>query len=248
MTMIPSRRIGVFAILTAVVLLGLLLHGPITQPQAYHQFADQRSYLGLANFSNVVSNIPMFIAGLFGLYLLHKQSPAGVLPELFPAYRIFFAGSALIAVGSIYYHLNPDDASLIWDRLPMTLAFMAFFAIILGEHFSPATGQRFLYPLLIAGAGSIAYWWLSQDLRLYILVQFLPILLIPAILLLFPSRLNRIGYHWAVLACYGIAKVFEQFDQDLLDSLAVSGHTLKHLTSACAIGIVCLAVRNRHAP
>lgn len=32
----------------------------------------------------------------------------------------FYVGVAAVAVGSSYYHLKPDDARLVWDRLPVS--------------------------------------------------------------------------------------------------------------------------------
>ena len=52
--------------LMAASLLGLLLVPAIPQDQAYHQFADQRTLLGIPNFWNVVSNIPFVVVGVVG--------------------------------------------------------------------------------------------------------------------------------------------------------------------------------------
>lgn len=32
----------------------------------------------------------------------------------------FFIGVAAVGVGSSYYHLEPNDARLVWDRLPVS--------------------------------------------------------------------------------------------------------------------------------
>jgi len=37
---------------------------PIAQSQVYHNFADQRSILGIPNFLDVASNLPFFIFGI----------------------------------------------------------------------------------------------------------------------------------------------------------------------------------------
>ncbi|MBT3812899.1 MAG: hypothetical protein HOE45_04700 [Gammaproteobacteria bacterium] len=38
----------------------------------------------------------------------------------------------LVAAGSSYYHWNPNNQTLVWDRLPMTICFMSLFVALLG--------------------------------------------------------------------------------------------------------------------
>ncbi|WP_157267414.1 ceramidase domain-containing protein [Azohydromonas aeria] len=230
-------RVGLLWGITAAALAALALHGPIAQPVSYHAFADERTLLGIPNFWNVVSNLPFVLLGLAGLWRLRRRPP-GVLPGLAACHAAFFAGAVGIGLGSAWYHLRPDSATLAWDRLPMTVAFMAFFAIVLGEHLGVRLARRALPALLLAGLGSVLYWVLSErlggsDLRPYLLVQFLPVLLTPLILLLFPSRLTRVGWLWLLLALYVVAKGVEHFDAALYEHLGgLSGHTLKHLLAA----------------
>ena len=42
-------------------------------------------------------------------------------------------GVGLVAVGSSYYHWRPNNARLVWDRLPMTVGFMSLIAVVLSE-------------------------------------------------------------------------------------------------------------------
>ncbi len=241
-------------LLAGVVLAGtiaVIIHGPIPQPEGYHAFADHRGIFGIPNFWNVVSNLPFLAVGLAGFFVMHTGSSPGVLPALRPAYLTFFLGTVLVAFGSGYYHLAPSDDSLVWDRLPMTITFMAFLAILIGEHIGPAIGARLLLPFLAVGLFSIAYWrWTAQhgsgDLRLYILVQFLPMLLAPLLLLLFPSALTRPALLWGVLAAYAAAKMFEELDVSIYRFLrGISGHSLKHIIAAAGTYFVVLAVTGR---
>jgi hypothetical protein len=161
---------------------------------------------------------------------------------MLPAYFTFFAALIAIAPGSAYYHWLPDNQSLVWDRLPMTLAFMSFFTIILGERISYRFAKLMFLPLLVAGFSSLVYWSFSElagsgDLRPYALVQFLPMLMIPLILLMFRSNFTRDRDIWLFLVCYLLAKVFETFDEQIFQSLSIiSGHSLKHI----AAGVGCL--------
>ena len=154
-------------------------------------------------------------------------------------YWPFFTGVTLTAVGSGYYHWQPDNGALFWDRLPMTLAFMALLASVIGERISGRVGARLLWPLLLVGGLSALYWHVTEqrgagDLRPYGLVQFGTMVLVPLILLLFPARYTGAPYYWLSFGCYGLAKVAEYFDQGLLRLTAVSGHTWKHLAAAAS--------------
>lgn len=37
----------------------------------------------------------------------------------------FFIGMAAVCFGSSYYHLKPNDAGLVWDRLPVSFIVLA---------------------------------------------------------------------------------------------------------------------------
>jgi len=209
----------------------------ISQDVSYHDFADKRTFFGVPNFFNVISNLPYLIFGLIGYFLVFKEVQIQIIQSLKLSYAVFFIGVTLVCLGSGFYHLNPDNSSLLWDRLPMTIAFMSFFIIILGEYVHEKTAQQLFFPLLIIGLVSVVYWYWSEtisqgDLRLYILVQFLPIILVLLILLLFPSRFSHSYYYWLIIGCYVLAKVFEFTDQFVFDALGIiSGHSLKHLIS-----------------
>lgn len=246
-----SPRLAIILAIGIAATLAVALHAPIPQPFAYHAFADQRRILGIPNFWNVVSNLPLLLVGWAGIRELARRSPQGTLATLRAAYCCFFVGGILVAFGSAYYHLAPSNDTLTWDRLPMTIVFMAFFSIIIGEHLSPSLGRRLLVPLLLLGLASVAYWYFSErahhgDLRLYILVQYLPAALVPAVLLLFPSRLSHVRFVWAVLGVYALAKLFEETDRLVFSfGQIVSGHTLKHVVAAVGMYVFLLALKLR---
>lgn len=239
-----SRRLWLLAAVGLGAALAVGLHGPIAQDAGYHHFADRRTLLGVPNLWNVVSNLLFLFVGLVGLARLASR-PAGVLPGLRPAYAAFFAGAVLVSAGSAWYHLHPDDASLAWDRIPMTLAFMAFFAIVLGEHVDPSLGRRALLPLLLIGPASVLSWSLTGDLRPYVLVQYLPVVLIPLIVVLLPSALEGVSFIWVVLASYALAKALELLDAPVYRAIGLSGHTLKHLVAAAGMSVLVVAIRRR---
>jgi hypothetical protein len=239
-----TRRRARLLVALAVLMIGVAaLVPPVAQDPAYHDFADQRALLRVPNFLNVASNLPFLLIGALGLAFLRDRRAGGTNAFAAPGdrrpYWPFFAGVALTGLGSAYYHWRPDNATLFWDRLPMTIAFMALLASVIGERVSQRAGARALWPLLIVGVGSTLYWHLGElrgagDLRPYGLVQFGSMVLIPLILLLFPPRYTGTAGLWMSMGWYGLAKVFEYLDHGLLRLTAVSGHTWKHLASAAS--------------
>lgn len=230
----------------------VFLYAPMVQPKGYHGFADQRSVYGVPNFWNVASNLPFLFVGAYGVWGVLSKSAPGAVRGLRTCYLTVFVGTFLTGVGSGYYHVAPDDATLAWDRLPIAITFMAFFAVIIGEHIEASWGAVLLPVLLVLGVSSVAYWRVSagfgnEDLRPYILVQYLPLLLVPVIVALFPSAVQPVGYVWGVLAAYGVAKGLELLDQAVYARLGgVSGHALKHVVAACGLLLFAIAIRKRH--
>lgn len=224
---------AVLIAISAVAVVALSLHAPIPQDPAYHAFADVRSFAGIPNFADVLSNLPFLLVGLYGL----TRRPA---PRMKTGYLVLCAGIALVSLGSAYYHLSPTSATLLWDRLPMTVAFMALFALLLEDR---VTDAKTLVPLVAAGLASALYWHLTDDLRPYILVQFLPIALMPLILLSYPKK-NLDGKALMLgVALYAAAKALELYDRPVLEALgALSGHSLKHLAAGAASLCVIRAV------
>jgi hypothetical protein len=232
-----TRPITILAVV-ALACFATALTPPLAQWASYHDFADQRRILGIPNFGDVVSNNALLIVGLFGLFRVRFITGDR---HLLPAGLVFFMSIALIAAGSVYYHLAPSNGALAWDRLPMAVAFMAFMALVIGEFISARAGARLLLPLCALGLGSVGYWHLSElqgqgDLRPYALVQFLPLLLVPLIMRLYGARLADNRDLVALLCCLLLAKAAELLDRPIYEVTAIiSGHTLKHLLSALGI-------------
>lgn len=254
-TAIPRRvRLWMVVGLTVVVTVAVLTRPPIPQIQSYNDFADQRTILGIPNFYDVVSNVPFLIVGVLGLIFLSRPASDIAFVERVEKWPfvLFFVGTALTSLGSSYYHLAPNDNSLVWDRLPMTLTFMSFFAAAIAARISVKAGLWLLFPLIAVGVGSVLYWHLSElrltggDLRWYVEVQYYPILAIPIISFLFPSRYTRGAYVFGVMALYAISKAFELLDANVLAlGGIVSGHTLKHLAAAAATTYVLWTLERR---
>jgi hypothetical protein len=234
----------ILPVFTVCCLVLFFIVQPISQDLLYHTFSDRREIFGIPNFYNVISNIPFVILGVAGLYRLFQKGFDSL------AVFTFFVGVTGIGIGSAYYHYNPDNATLVWDRIPMTIAFMSFFIIVLGKYANKTLSSILLFPLLLIGIGSVLSWYLGElsgqgDLRLYALVQFYPMVAIPLILFTYPSpRLVKIEI-LAVILLYAIAKFFEAFDSEIFSvGEIISGHSLKHLFAAAAIWQIMRIVKN----
>ncbi len=249
--MLADNRLKFIVTIAAITIIAVFSMEPIAQDPEYHNFADQRARLNIPNFYNLISNLPFVIVGIMGMRLVGSGRATGGLPELQTVYLTFFIGVFLTGFGSAYYHYHPDNQTLLWDRLPMTISFMALFSAILSEYISSQIALKLFIPLMLSGIASVVYWYASElnghgDLRAYVLVQFLPVLLIPLILWLFNSRLNGNKYIWGVIAAYAASKLLEFFDAQIYNALNVfSGHSLKHLMAAFATLIFYWALRDR---
>ena len=245
-----DKRLALILGISIVAVIILLLLAPIKQDSNYHLFADNRTIAYVANFFNVVSNLPFVIIGYLGIRLIRSTSLPLMVTGLKSAYWLFFSGVFMTGFGSAYYHLQPDNTTLLWDRLPMTILFMAFFCIVIGECISVVIAKRLLLPLLALGVISVFYWYFTEhqghgDLRPYILVQFLPVVLIPLILWLYDGNQNGCQYVWAVLGMYVLAKLAESMDSAIYQQLGfISGHSIKHLLAGFGAYWVYARLRN----
>ncbi len=212
------------------------LMAPLAQDREYHGFADQRRIFGVPHFWNVASNLPFAVIGLLGCWWLiraGRSSIAFAQPAERLAYFVFFFGEFLTCFGSGYYHFAPSNETLVWDRLVFSLMLTSFFAIVITEFISQRAGRLLLLPNVALGLYSVLYWRWSElagrgDLRLYLLVQFYPVIAIPLIMLLFRSRYTRAGTLLLTWALYGVAKAFELFDLPIYELTGFwSGHTLQ---------------------
>ena len=240
--MTHRARLGLLWALLGAAIVVALLAPPIPQDPAYHRFADTRAMWGIPNALNVLSNVVFVLVGALGVWSVWPGRSAGRVyfqsaGEWWP-YVVFFGGFALTGIGSAYYHLAPGNETLTWDRLPLAITLMGLFAATIVERISVKAGLVLLGPLVLIGIASVLWWSAGErrgegDLRLYALVQFFPMLAVPLVALLFPSRYTRGADLVIVVVIYGLAKGFELLDARLFAlSGVVSGHTCKHVAAA----------------
>lgn len=236
------RHLVLLALVMGSLML-LLLQAPIKQDMAYHYFSDTRIFFGIPNFYNVVSNLPFFLVGILGVLFCTKQTQG----DINPGWLCFFVGISLVSIGSAYYHCDPDNQTLVWDRLPMTTGFMGLFVALLGEFVDTKFAKYALLPMILIGLCSVLVWHWFDDLRLYVWVQFMPMLLIPVMLVLYRSRYTHSYLLIPVLVLYVLAKMLEAYDAQifLLFHDEMSGHAIKHLFAALGSGMILWMLRVR---
>lgn len=232
--------------LTAVVLAPLaliLMRPPISQDLAFHALADDRAWWGIPSFQNVLSNLAFLLIGIAGLVFCFGRSASGATRS----WTVFFLGVTLVFFGSAYYHWTPNNETLVWDRLPIMLAFMALFSALLTEHLGAGAERAILAPAVAVGIASVAWWGYTDDLRVYVWCQAAPLLAIVFVLLAYPRRYTHRTHLAYALAAYLLAKVAEFQDREIyaLTAQAMSGHTLKHLLAALGIFFIYLMLRRR---
>ena len=223
---------------------GAWLLPPFAQPQSFHYYADQRVLLGLPHAADVLSNLPFLAIGTLGLhFLLHSwrtQNPAAFSNQhaTWP-YVLLFAGIVLTAFGSAWYHAQPNDATLLWDRLPMAFGFAGLVAGTLMDR-APQRTSPWLLAFAAVGAGTVIYWHAFGNLVPYLVMQvgFITAALVAT------AWIRPLYTHgkriYAATGLYLIAVILERLDHQVYGLLGgwVSGHTLKHLFACAAIAVV----------
>jgi hypothetical protein len=227
----------ILLVLTLVTIVSTFSIGRVPQSLIYHQFTDQRHFYGVPNFLNVFTNLPFIVIGVLGIINLQKLSVTGIH---FWNYLLLFIAIFLTGFGSAFYHFSPENATLIFDRIPMTIIFMSFLSLTIAECINEKVARILLLPLIFFGISSVLFWYYSEiqgmgDLRMYGFVQFYSIYIIPVIAFLFPSSLFKKGINsllW-INVTYALAKFCEYFDTEIYSLVhLVSGHSLKHIAAS----------------
>ncbi len=258
---VPARlstgmRIGIIAAVAVAMTVVPFFLEHLPQNPAYHCFADNREILGIPHFGDVASNLAFLLVGIAGLIFVFGSKGRILLKapgERLP-YVVFFATLVVVMFGSSYYHWAPSNGPLFWDRLPITIGFMALLAAFIADRIDLKWGVRALPVLMILGAAVTYQWLLSEgtgplgydekgqgNLWFYIFLQAMAVVSIVLMCWLFPARNTNMWYVWMMLLFYGIGKVLEISAVDVVvyeELRWVSGHTLKHLVSAVAAYMV----------
>jgi hypothetical protein len=233
-----------------LLVIGLLVilagHPAIPQPQAYHAFADARALAWgsavIPRAADVLTNLGIVLPGLWGLAWLNRVPFSMRAP-----FAVFCLGLVLTGLGSAVYHWAPRDTLLVWDRLPMVIAFAGALGAVVADKLGEEAGLRWLLAWLYAGIVALALWQLGGDLRMYIAVQAGLVLLLAALGWLLPST-SGLAFPWrSALLCYVLAKLFEEGDKWVwqISPQHVSGHPFKHLAIGLGATLLVSSLRNQ---
>ena len=214
-----------------VILMGFV--APFGQDQTYHRFADAFPHLGVDNFNNVITNIPFCIFGFIGIrdYFRNRETYS-------ISWLIFFIGVFLVGPGSAYYHYQPNNFTLVWDRLPMTIGFMGLACAIFCELYKVKNEVPYLLLLIAVGFSTVIYWYQVDDLRPYYWVQLAPIVSVVFISIFMPTKTLKPKYLIGAVLFYVAAKLTERNDRFFLELVNYSGHAIKHLLASVCVYIL----------
>lgn len=237
-----------FPLYTAGLLLTFQLTIPILQPESYHDFADQRPFLGIPNFADVVSNLAILIPALLGCILALRSDAHTHFSSEFERVlaSLFFITLTATAFGSTWYHLAPDHHRLLFDRLPIGLAFTTMIAWLIAERtWLRASGFLAMTPWILTGPACVLWWYYIApapglgDLRPY-LALYVVIFLVSPLLLLLPSSYSHAKSWWLVYLFFALGMAGDALDDAVFNALngLISGHTLKHVMMGIALGVL----------
>lgn len=246
-----KKQTWLLLVFTLLFVAAAVLLPAVPQPPDYHQFADQRHALGVDHFFDVVSNVAFLLGGIAGLTIvLGGRTRFEQRAERWP-WIVFFVGMVLTAAGSAYYHLDPHNETLFWDRLPMTIAFAGLVSAQIVDRVNVRAGLILLAPALLVGVVSVVYWIVTErsgagNVLPYALLQGYAVLVLLMLAVLHPSRYTRASDLYFIFGWYVLAKILESFDAQVLAyHQVVSGHTLKHVAAAAAGFVVCYMLVGR---
>lgn len=224
----------------------LNLHG---HPHLYahgHPFVDSRGWWLIPNALDVLSNLPLMAAGVWGLLVLRARTMSASARQ---ALVVFFVGLVFTGLGSMVYHWAPNAASLVLDRLGMAVTFAGALSLAVAGRVSSAAARCTLGVVMVLALLSALMPLTHGNVLPWLVVQFGGMALIgwTALQKQVPGALRV--HLWLLIALYAVAKAFELGDATVFHATGewISGHSLKHVVAALAAWPVIHAVRQNAA-
>lgn len=233
----------------------------VAQWKSYHDFADGRRFLGIQHFTDFITNVPFLYTGLTSLAVAAswegRTGPTAAFADEDDRrmYGTFGWAQVAVGVGSSIYHMGPRNETLFFDRLGMAVAFCTALAVLLSDRLGSAVAAP-LFPFLIGAAvAGPTHWIVTElrhkgDLRFYALVQYLPTLLFPMLVLLYPSRYAC--KHGTIRLLAALVLQVAGKGTEMVDRLVwyatfklISGHSMHHILSAAALYLFSTYIRDR---
>lgn len=141
-----------------------------SQSLTYHYHLDTRSYdvlgISIPNFLDVATNLIFVLVGVAGVIAcaICLPSKSSISTSEKAGWFIFFVGFSLVSLGSAYYHWTPNNWTLVWDRLPMTIGFMSLYYIA-QDAYTDSDVTISLTGNLLLGVLSMVIWFASLFLN-----------------------------------------------------------------------------------
>lgn len=232
------RRECALACVLLLLMLAALIGPSVAQPSHYHDFADQRSWGWLPHAMDVISNLPFALWGMVGMWaLLRAVRVRAVSGAAAAVAGLFFAGLWVTTAVSAAYHLQPDDAGLVWDRAGMVLAFAGLLGLAAMQAVSTRAGLALTAAVMVLGPLSVHVWSLTGNVLPWAVLQFGGMALILGCAFMRPAQARVLPVRWGLLiAIYALAKLLELGDPSVFEwtGQLVSGHSLKHVVASFA--------------
>ncbi|WJX35361.1 hypothetical protein P8452_23364 [Trifolium repens] len=214
----------------------LILFTPsIPRSPDQHQFADVRNLLGVPNTLNVMTNFPFLVVGVLGFVFALDGSFFNISSqgEVW-GWVLFYGGMIGVAFGSTYYHLKPDNHRVIWDTLPMMVAFSSLLSCLIFERFGQRSGLSSMFALLVSAILCVLHERIYNDIRFCMMFQLILPLAIPAIAFMYRSKYTHSGYWFLSTGIYLLAKIEGAGDKKIyrVNHYFITGHSLEHLCLA----------------
>ena len=240
-----AKRLYLAALFVFIIM--ALFYGPISQPQEYHDFADDREILGVPNALDVMSNLAIIYPGVVGLAFIHESRNRTQVSEDEISIQItLFSGMILTFAGSVWFHLDPTDSTMLWDRLGMSVVIGSCISLLIHDMWDRNLAAKIHLPIIIASIVSVLWWPVFDDLRVYFIVKHHPFILFPIFLLCGRRIYDKVsGYYWG-LSMFLLATIFEFADQQIFEITGIiSRHTLKHIAAGIGLWFLMVMIRDR---
>ena len=188
----------------------------IPLPSSYHNLADTRKLFNMKHGYNIISNLAVFAPAA---YLLQKHTHT-------TQNKIFAFHISLIALTSTYYHLKPTNDRILWDMLSIATTHAVLLSYFVEE--------KVAITIYVLSVMSVIYWFLYNDLRLYIIL----LLGIPLYIILQIYNDERVKQYIIPLIVSSLFTRYVEYNDSTVfnyTNKTISGHTLKHIGAGISL-------------
>tara|TARA_B100001996_G_scaffold363768_1_gene332290 strand:- start:39 stop:803 length:765 start_codon:yes stop_codon:yes gene_type:complete len=245
---ISNAKTLYFGSLISLIIIAIA-YGKIEQDQSYHAFADSRTFFGIQNSLDVISNLAILFPGILGLALHIRRRGVfeyrGKIESLIHYH--LFAGMLVTFLGSVLYHLDPNDSTLLLDRVGMAIVIASYCSLLVCDFISIKLANSLHFPLIVLGISTLFYWVLIDDLRAYFIFKHQPLILILILLMYGKKSYDKSQYYLWSMTFVLLATLVENLDTEIYEAIGIiSGHTLKHIFAGISLWWIYKMIADRN--